>query len=112
MWIGKILSELYRNLRKDHYDPDMLLHHSDVYYVRAGLMADEWVLLEGTAPPEVKEAVSKMSLEALGEILREEGMLRYYEYGIPRWYARKWLSEGLSKRKAVERIQRIQRKAA
>ena len=90
----------------------MLLHHSDVYYVRAGLMADKWLLLEGSAPPEVKEVIPNMPLKDLANLLREEGLLKYHEYGIPRWYARKWFNEGLSKKKAVELVQRIRRRTA
>ncbi len=112
MQVGRILSELYHNLRKEHYDPNMLLHHSDVYYVRAGLLAHTWVILTGNAPQVVQDAVRKMPLEDLGKILREEGLLKYYEYGIPRWYAKKWLQEGLTHKQAVDRIQRIQRKHA
>lgn len=107
---GKILNSLYHNLRRGYYDPNMLLHHSDVYYVRAALMAKAWVLLSGNSPKIVQDEVSKMSLETLGNILREEGLLKYHEYGIPRWYARKWLNEGLSKRQAVKFARSVQRR--
>ena len=97
MQIGQILSALYHNLRLERYDANMVLHHSDVYFVRAAILAGP--------EEELKPLIEAMSLEEIATILREEGLLSYYEYGIPRWYARKWLGEAQGKRKAIQRVQ-------
>ena len=102
MRVGQILSRLYHNLREGRYDTAMVLHHSDVYFVRAALLAENWDILEGGPPEAVRALVEDMSLEDIATILREEGLLAYYEYGIPRWYARKWLNASPSRQQAIK----------
>ncbi len=111
MYIGKILSDLYYKLREDRQSFTITLHHSDVYYIRAGLLADSWEIIKEkdkhgnditSSPPEyLKSIIRSMPLADMETILREEGLLPYHEYEIPHWYARKWLNEAKKRRNVL-----------
>lgn len=66
---------------------DTQLCHSSVYYVLEALRSS----VEGAEiPQEVQDCAKALTVDELKDILHEEGLLPASDYGIPRWYARKW----------------------
>lgn len=90
------LEQLYLNLKTENYEP-IDMHHSSVHYILAALRDSSVV------PERVAQAAQELDLDQLYELLKEEGLLPAYEYGIPKWYAQKWFPE---ERKRKERADR------
>lgn len=82
------LGQLYDNLLNDKR-AKIDMRHSAAHYAKAAFTVDEW---EETPRPSkaVVEAIKKMSVEEFDDILREEGLLPWSEYAVPRWFVRKW----------------------
>lgn len=76
---GKILHEFYMNQRQDA--DDLILPHRNAYY--AWTMAKE--------DPELTKKLGRpVTLEEIEVAMYREGMLPAHEYGIPRWFCRKY----------------------
>jgi hypothetical protein len=81
------LGQLYDNLLNDKR-AKIDMRHSSSHYAKAAFTVDDWE--ETPNPPKaVREAVLAMSVEEFDDILREEGLLPWGEYGVPRWFVRK-----------------------
>jgi hypothetical protein len=92
------LADLYRNLNEGHWHSPVTMFHSNVHYCKAAFTHDEWELLPEPSE-EVQEAFRATPIEDINQIMLEEGLLPWYEYGIPRWFARKWLPECRQRKK-------------
>ena len=93
--MSSIVDRFYENLHNGVIE-EITMYRSEIHYCLAALKSDR-------VPPKVRAAASKMTVEQLYEVLKEEGLLPTSQYDfIPKWYARKWLTP--KKRSQAQRI--------
>lgn len=71
---GSILERFYEGLTSEETDTPLVLFHSSVYYTRAALRYNG----------------HDMSLRDTHILMYKEGMLPAEEYGLSRWFVRKY----------------------